>query len=162
MEPPTLDRVAALFTIGHSKHPAERFARLLAQHDIELLVDVRSVPYSRFSPHFNKAALESAALESSVDYLYLGAELGGRPQEPEFYDSAGAVRYDVLAATDRFRAGLQRLTDEATARRVAIMCAEEDPAKCHRRRLVGHAMRGFELHHIRGDGHVDIEWSLAG
>jgi uncharacterized protein (DUF488 family) len=91
--------------------------------------------------------------------VFLGAELGGRPPEPEFRDASGYVRYDLVRQTGRFRGGLDRLLTGAAAYRVAIMCSEEDPVRCHRRLLVTPALvqAGVKVRHIRGDGTVVAE-----
>ena len=127
---------AQLWTIGHSNHPADRFGALLQQHGIETVVDVRSQPYSRFSPHFRQTRLRELLSDIGISYLFLGDELGGRPKEPEFYDSAGNVRYDRVTHTERFAKGLRRLMTTAETQQVAAMCSEEDPTRCHRRLLV--------------------------
>ena len=69
----------SVFTIGHSNHPAEVFLRLLLQHGIEEIVDVRSSPHSRYNPQFNRKALQAVLAEAGVGYVFMGAELGGRP-----------------------------------------------------------------------------------
>ena len=153
-----------VWTIGHSTHPADALIELLRGHGIEALADVRSAPYSRHNPQFRKEQLRAAAEETGLRYVWLGAELGGRPPEPEFYDVKGHARYDLVAATERFQTGLGRLLTGAAAYRVAIMCSEEDPARCHRRLLVTRALveREVEVRHIRGNGQVMAESELAG
>ena len=150
-----------LWSIGHSNHGPERFVELLQQHGIEAVADVRSQPYSRFSPHFRQTALRQLLAEAGLGYVFLGRELGGRPPEPDLYDDAGNVLYDQLAQTERFADGLQRLLDGAVKQRVAMMCSEEDPAHCHRRLLITQALleRGAPptVIHIRGDGRLVAE-----
>lgn len=91
-----------------------------------------------------------------MEYVYLGQELGGRPEGAENYDAAGHVLYGRLATSEPFREGLERLTALANQRRIAVMCAEEDPGKCHRHLLVGRVLeeRGAEVRHIRKDGSI--------
>ena len=135
---------------------------ILKQNEIELVVDTRSQPYSKFAPHFSSGSIEALLKKEGIDYLFLGKELGGRPQEPEFYDSEGHVLYWKLANTAKLKEGIQRLEEEAKTRRVAIMCSEEDPRCCHRRLLVGKVLsgRGTELDHIRSDGRIQPEEEL--
>ena len=94
----------------------------------------------------------------------MGAELGGRPKEDEFYDSEGRVLYGKLAQSQRFRDGLERLEATLLESRVAIMCSEENPAACHRRLLVGQALkeRGVEALHLRADGSAQADDDLGG
>ncbi|HTW92060.1 MAG TPA: DUF488 domain-containing protein [bacterium] len=152
-----------VFTIGHSNVTQEAFVALLKTHNIEVLVDVRSAPYSKYVPHFNGDALKQAVLKAGIKYLYLGAELGGRPRERGFYDEKGHVRYDLIAESPEFREGIERLLRGIREHRVALMCNEEDPHECHRRLLVGRVLtaRGVTVLHIRGDGRVQAEAELA-
>ena len=119
-------------------------------------MDVRSQPYSSYSKHFCEAPLRRLLKEAGLAYLFMGRELGGRPPEPEFYDEDGHVLYGELAATERFGQGLRRLVDGATRYRVAVMCSEENPISCHRRRLITRALREtgpqVTILHIRGTG----------
>ncbi|MGH7147054.1 MAG: DUF488 family protein [Nitrospiraceae bacterium] len=151
-----------IFSIGHSNHPLERFLSLLREYKIDLLVDTRSMPYSRFAPQFSAEQIQSALEKAGIRYLFLGRELGGRPDEAEYYDSEGHVLYWKLANSSKLREGIRRLEEAVRARRVAIMCSEEDPSSCHRRLLVGRVLssRGTELEHIRGDGRLQTEDDL--
>ena len=150
-----------LWSIGHSNHGPERFVELLQQHGIEAVADVRSQPYSRFSPHFRQTALRQLLAEAGLGYVFLGRELGGRPPEPDLYDDAGNVLYDRVARTGRFAEGLRHLLAGAATQRVAMMCSEEDPTRCHRRLLITQALleRGAPptVIHIRGDGRLVAE-----
>jgi uncharacterized protein (DUF488 family) len=154
----------AVWTVGHSTHPADELIALLRAQHIEVLADVRSQPYSRHNPQFRRESLKAALEQAGLRYVFLGAELGGRPPEPEFQDGNGHVRYDLVRETERFRGGLDRLVTGAASYRVAIMCSEEDPVRCHRRRLITPALiqAGVEVRHIRGDGRVVAEAELAG
>ena len=153
----------AVWTIGHSTHPVDSLVELLRGQGIKALADVRSAPYSRHNPQFRKEKLRASLEQAGLRYVWLGAELGGRPPEPEFYDVKGHARYDLVAETERFQAGLERLLTGAASYRVAIMCSEEDPARCHRRLLVTQTLvaRGVEVRHIRGDGQVVTEAELS-
>jgi uncharacterized protein (DUF488 family) len=153
-----------VFTIGHSNHSAERFFGLLKGYGIEVVVDTRSHPYSRHAPRFNASVLEAALARDGVGYLFLGGELGGRPEGEEFYDENGRVDYALLGCSGPFLDGISRLEGEILARTVALLCSEENPVRCHRRLLVGRALEemGFTLRHIRGDGSIQIEGETNG
>lgn len=157
VEPPTI------WSIGHSNHDMVRLLELLRGAQVEVVADLRSQPYSRFSPHFSRGALRSALMEIGLDYVFLGEELGGRPPEPELYDSDGHVLYSEVAKTERFAAGLRRLLDGAARYRVAMLCSEEDPTDCHRRLLVTRVLseRSVPVLHIRGDGTTLAETELT-
>ena len=147
-----------VLTIGHSNHTWVGFAGLLTRHDASIVADVRSVPYSRFNPHFNRDALRSALSAIGIDYVYLGRELGGRPDDPACYES-GRVCYDRVAKTDDFRRGLDRINTEAARHRVVLMCAEKDPLDCHRTLLVARALetKGVDILHILPNGSIETE-----
>jgi uncharacterized protein (DUF488 family) len=154
---------AHMLTIGHSRHPLDVFLQLLARYDVELLADVRSVPQSRFSPQFGRKQLEAAVAATGRSYLFLGKELGGRPDGASFYDDDGHVLYGRRARSAEFLDGVRRLEAELPGRRVAILCSEENPAHCHRRLLVGRVLgaQGVAIDHIRGDGRLEPESELA-
>jgi uncharacterized protein (DUF488 family) len=150
------DAPAPIYTIGHSNHSVERLLELLAANEIAVVVDVRSSPYSKYADQFNLAALEAALTQAGPRYVYLGDALGGMPNVPGFYDAEGHVRYDLIAASDRFREGLARLLGIARERRVALLCSEEDPQECHRHLLLARVLgeQGVAVLHLRGDGSV--------
>lgn len=144
------------FTIGHSTHNIEKFIGLLKQHQITALVDVRSSPYSRVNPQFNRESLKEVLREQEIAYVFLGKELGARSNDPTCY-VRGKVQYDRLAKTDLFSEGLDRVRQGAEKYRIALMCAEKDPLACHRtilvtRHLVG---RGMSAQHILEDGSLE-------
>jgi uncharacterized protein (DUF488 family) len=148
--------MSLIFTIGHSVHPIDRFAALLGQHGITAIADVRSSPYSRFSPHFRRKVLEAELRARDIAYVFLGAELGARREEPEVYDG-DLARYDRIAATAAFARGIERVEQGAEKFRVALMCAEKDPLTCHRAILVARALslRGHELEHVHAGGALE-------
>ncbi len=153
---------AVVYTIGHSNQGIDAFLEMLRTHHIQVIIDVRSSPYSRFAPHFSKRPLQQALSNGGIRYLYLGDRLGGMPRDEEFYDSDGYVLYGKIAATPTFREALDRVVKGASQYRLALMCAEENPAGCHRRLLVGRALRdrGLTVMHIRGDGSVVDDTAL--
>ncbi len=137
---------------------------MLKEHGIEVLVDTRSRPYSRYTPHFNSRALSASLSNDGIGYLFLGNELGGRPEGEEFYDAEGRVDYALVERSRIFLDGMARLEREISLRTVAVLCSEENPAGCHRRLLVGWALgeRGIVVRHIRGDGGVQTEGEEPG
>jgi uncharacterized protein (DUF488 family) len=146
-----------LYTIGHSNHSAEHFVELLQRHSIEVLADVRSQPFSRYTPHFNRESLAAILLRHKIRYWFIGDQLGGRPSGNQFYDDAGHVLYHRLAEADFFVQGIDRLLHGIKSHRAAMMCSEEDPLICHRHRLVARILheRGVTIQHIRDDGRIE-------
>ena len=149
-------REALVLTVGHSNHPLEKFVSLLKQHDVATLVDVRSAPYSRFNPQFNRKSLDAALHAHGIAYLFMGHALGGRPEDRSCYED-GRVRYDRLARTSLYREGIDRVVEAARDECVALMCAEKEPLDCHRTLLVGRSLagRGVAVTHILADGTLE-------
>jgi uncharacterized protein (DUF488 family) len=135
---------------------------LLRSHDIEVVADVRSSPWSRFARQFNREALERSLSSAGLRYVFLGNQLGGRPQGDDLYDDGGHVLYGLVAETPWFLEGVELLEEEAVRSRVAMMCSEEDPTECHRRLLVARVLsaHGVRVEHIRGSGQLQSEEEL--
>ena len=146
-----------LFTIGHSNHGFEHFLGLLRRHDIEAVADVRSRPYSRFVPHFSKDRLARLLGQEGLGYLFLGAELGGKPQAGEA--AASAMTYQSRVRQPAFGKGIDRLLAAAGTQRVALMCRERDPLDCHRLHLICRylAPRDPDIRHILPDGALEAQ-----
>ena len=145
-----------VLTIGHSTHSFDAFVALLKQHDVTALADVRSAPYSRLHPQFNRETLAQCLKPLAISYVFLGRELGGRSDDPSCYDG-GRVRYERLARTELFRSGLDRVVRGADEHRIALMCAEKEPLECHRTLLVARALTevGIVVQHILSDGRLE-------
>lgn len=155
--------MSTVYTVGHSAHTFEKFASLLAAYRIDVVVDTRSAPYSRFAPQFDREILHRALGKSGIRYLFLGDSLGGRPENPAYYDAQGHVLYSRITKDALFVSGIERLERGIAEFRVATMCGEEDPAHCHRRLLVGRVLveRGHELLHIRADARLETDADVA-
>ncbi|HEX5505361.1 MAG TPA: DUF488 domain-containing protein [Thermomicrobiales bacterium] len=158
-----------IFTIGHSNTGVAEFIALLRRHEIIAVADVRSRPYSQYLPHFNQPALKAALREAGIGYVFLGKELGARPDDPGCYVE-GKARYERIAATAPFAEGIARLRKGLRTSRIAIMCAEKDPLVCHRTILVCYHLRRLEpdltIAHILAAGglesHEQVEQRLLG
>jgi uncharacterized protein (DUF488 family) len=150
-----------IYTIGHSNGTADRLLELLRQHEITAVADVRSQPYSRFNPQFNREALASVLRSSGVDYVFLGHELGARSEDPACYRN-GRAQYALIARTPLFERGIERLLAGAEKFRVAILCAEKDPLSCHRTVLIARSLheRGIRVGHILEDGTLEDHEAL--
>jgi len=145
-----------VYTIGHSTHSTEKLIQLLAGHDVTTVADVRSQPYSRINPQFNRESLRAELRTVGITYVFLGRELGARSEDRGCY-IAGQVQYDLLARTALFQEGLMRIAQGVGSHRIALMCAEKDPLTCHRAILVCRhlAVRGIAAQHILEDGQLE-------
>jgi len=161
-ESPSMDKV---FTIGHSRHPAEDFIRLLQQHRVTVLLDVRSAPYSVRYPQFNREALQHLLIRSGIAYRFAGEYFGARQENPEYYTEEGWLDYRAFARSDSFRQGVD-LLDQFLCQgdSPVLMCAEKDPFDCHRAIMVGRelALQGYEVIHILEDGKLQSQAELDG
>jgi uncharacterized protein (DUF488 family) len=158
-------QVVEVLSVGHSTLPYERFLQLLRRVNVTAIADVRSAPYSRRFPQFNRETLSSELRADGIAYVFLGKELGGRPSEPQLYCD-GIADYERMSRTVDFEKGMDRVVEGAKKYRIALMCSERDPLDCHRCLLVGRtlAQRGVRVNHILGDGgvvsHSEIEDKL--
>lgn len=152
---------AKLFTIGHSTHPIEKFFELLSRYSITAIADVRSHPYSRYNPQFNRETLKESLKQPQIGYVFLGDQLGVRSKNPEHYLNS-KVQYSALAASRQFAEGRERLIKGMEKFRIALMCAEKDPLSCHRSILVTRYLRikDLDIVHIREDGTIETNDDL--
>jgi uncharacterized protein (DUF488 family) len=155
--------MSSFYTLGHSNHDLETWLALVLKHEIDVVVDTRSSPYSKYVPQFDRELIQRSLEEAGIRYLFLGAELGGRPANPTYYDAKGHVLYSRLREDARFQAAIARLETDIGRSQVALVCGEEDPAHCHRRLLIGRVLteRGHAMLHIRGDGRLESDATVA-
>ena len=149
---------AEILTVGHSTHEIERFLELLRSADVETVADVRRYPGSRRNPQFGAAALAAALREAGVEFEPLAEELGGRRAGRADSPNGGWRVEGFRAYADYmqdpgFAAGIRRLEQTAVDRRTAVLCAEADWRRCHRR-LIADALlvRGWRVLHVGPQG----------
>ena len=163
----TKDKPPELYTVGHSTLEIDDFLALLKENYIQVLVDVRSQPYSRFNPQYNRESFKHAMAYANIEYIFAGEYLGGRPTDPTCYkdgvvpdgkaDYLKLVDYAEVMKRDWYQRSIQRLLEIASERQTVIMCSEEDPMSCHRHRLITQTLlnQGIPVWHIRSDGRVE-------
>ena len=146
----------SVFTIGHSTHSIKAFITLLQRYGVTEVADVRSAPYSRFNPQFNRELLAYSLAACGIEYAFFGLELGGRPDDASCYEN-GRVRYNRVSKTRSFQRGIERVVQDMTSHCVALMCAEKEPLECHRTLLVAQALQtqGITVKHILANGGVE-------
>lgn len=158
-----IDNDKVVYTIGHSNFPIEEFIALITKYNIRKVIDIRSVPYSKYYPQFNNERLSCTLKENGIKYIYDGERLGGRISDPTCYlnkqlstrktNIAELVDYEILKTKDWFNNGINNLLALAQNENIAIMCSEENPARCHRNLLVARRLLelGIKVYHIRKD-----------
>lgn len=148
-----------LYTLGHSSSDWSDFVNALRKWDVTLLVDIRSRPRSLRFPHFSQPEFELSLREAGVAYLFLGEELGGRPDDPKAYRADGLVNYRERRKSFGFQAGIERVLTELERVDLALMCAEEDPLECHRFLMICPELvaLGVQPQHIRKGGRLESQ-----
>ena len=138
-----------LYTIGHSNQSQEDFLSLLCKHDIDCVVDVRSVPASKYSPQFNQEELKWFLKRNGVQYLHFGEEFGAR--RLDCLNEEGQVDFEKAVTTPCFLSGVDRLRNGLEKGfHISLMCSEANPLECHRFSLVSRYFfdQGIDVRHI--------------
>ena len=158
MEPSESARV---LTIGHSTLALGSFLNLLRKAGVTAVADVRSSPFSRRSPHFNRDDFRASLKESGIKYVFLGKELGGRPRAQNLYCN-GVADYEKMALEPTFLKGIDRIVDGSKEHTIGLMCSEHDPLDCHRCLLVGRALadRKISIGHILSNGNIATQYDI--
>ena len=141
---------SSIYSIGHGNKSIDVLIVELRHFEINYLIDIRSKPYSKYSPHFNQNSLKFSLIEKNITYAFMGDVLGGLPEDLGCYTN-GHVDYEKLKEKDFFRIGLQRLISAHNKNiKVAIMCSESKPEECHRTKLIGEELKhiGILVNHI--------------
>ena len=146
-----------IYTIGHSNHDLLDFLDILKKYDVKLLVDLRSDPYSKYAPQFNKSEFQQHVEAAGIKYRYSGSSIGGKPKDSSLFTSSGKPDYDKLAATQPFQDELKAIVALAEKTRIALMCSEGNPTECHRERIIAPVLKsmGVKVVHIMPDGNTE-------
>ena len=155
-----MNETKELYTIGHSNHSTEAFIQLLKKHLINCIVDVRSAPYSKYVPQFNKNEIKKTLSENGIKYVPMGDEFGARRNDVSLFHSKGYLDFDKTARTELFLKGIERVCRGIEERfRIALMCTEQNPLECHRFSLVARSFvqQGFSVIHIMSDGTLQTQ-----
>jgi uncharacterized protein (DUF488 family) len=160
------DKQSVIYTIGHGNREIEALINLLNQNSITVLIDVRSLPYSRFHPQFRQSNLKHSLESVGITYLWFGKELGGRPADPSLYHN-GKANYRAIKETEIFKVGIQRVLQLVKENiKVTLICSESNPNDCHRKHLIANELVAFGITvlHINKVGvieqHVNINYTL--
>ena len=156
--------MGSIFTIGSSIHAIDEFIALLNKYKINVVADVRSVPYSKYTPQYNREKLNNVLKENQINYLDFNKEFGARRKEPEAYTN-GIVDFKKVVNLPEFLCGIERISEGISkGYNIALLCAEKNPINCHRFFLVSKALvekLGIKIDHILYDGsvinHHDLE-----
>ncbi|MFW5714041.1 MAG: DUF488 family protein [Brevefilum sp.] len=144
-----------IYTIGHSNLNFMRFLSLLQEHNVNHIIDIRSIPYSRNAPWSNKSRLSDILKPFKIRYTYLGHKLGGKKPAREKFSQA-----ETLSSLEIFNQAVQSLIDLSARDHLALLCAESDPVKCHRQHVIAQTLMDSEVKviHILKDGQLLEAW----
>jgi uncharacterized protein (DUF488 family) len=152
-----------VYSIGHSNHEAVHLLALLQQHEVDVVIDVRSTPWSQRYPQFNGDELKRYLSGQAIDYAQFGLWFGARQPDERYYTPAGWLNYSWFTASPTFAAGIKELDNYlGLGKKPVLLCAEKDPFNCHRAIMVGRALslHGYELRHILADGELQSQEEL--
>ncbi|WP_412464921.1 DUF488 domain-containing protein [Flavobacterium mekongense] len=148
-----------IFTIGYGNRNIQAFIKLLQKYEIEILIDVRTNPFSRYNPDFSSKKLELHLINNDIRYLFLGHELGGKPTDLSCYTN-NVLDYEKIKSKSFFGNGIEEVIQiSKSGLKSAIMCAELSPSLCHRKSIIGLHLKllGFNVQHIDRDGAILTE-----
>ncbi|MCG9127604.1 DUF488 domain-containing protein [Candidatus Poribacteria bacterium] len=139
------NNIIPIYTVGYGSRSITEFIEVLKQYHIAFLIDVRSIPYSRYKPEFSKKPLENEVEKHGIRYVFMGELLGGKPDDESCYVE-GLVDYEKVKKMDFFQQGIERIqTAFSQQQRVALMCSEGKPEQCHRFKLVATTLSTLDL-----------------
>jgi uncharacterized protein (DUF488 family) len=155
--------MSSIYTVGHSTHELTYFLKLLQLHQVNCLVDVRSVAASSYNPQYNKDTLSAFLKDNGITYLHFSKEFGARQTARELLDNTGQLDFEKVHHASHFRQGIERLKQGLIkGYTIALMCAESEPLDCHRFGMVSTALvrDGIDVVHIMKDGSVKTHQEL--
>ena len=137
--------IIPIYTIGYGSRSITEFIEVLQQYEIAYLIDVRSVPHSSYKPEFSKKPLAKEVEKHGIRYVFMGEQLGGKPDDESCYVN-GMVDYEKVKDAEFFQRGIERLHTAFTQQqRIALMCAEGKPEHCHRTKLISATLTTQDL-----------------
>ena len=151
-----------IYTIGIGNQPIQVFIKNLKKYNIQAVIDIRSKPYSRYRPDYNRQALQNHLSANKIGYKFQGDKLGGIPNNPELLTN-NLPDYEKIRKTILYQQGLGYLEKGLEFNcRMALLCACSDYTKCHRHNLVGVDLErlGYKVVHILKDGNIIQEKRL--
>lgn len=151
------------YTIGYAHHTQESFLALLKRYQINCVIDVRTMAYSKFHPQFNKEPIKYFFNKQGILYRQMQEAFGIIRPDSLLLNEAGYLDFVKIADLPVFKEGIETIIRGIEAGyHIAFMCAEKAPGDCHRSTLVGRALRdrGYDIYHILYDGHLQTQSDL--
>ena len=151
-----------IYTIGHSVHKADYFINLLKKHDIDLVLDVRSSPFSKHASQFNREIIQKELERNGIHYKFVGNTFGARQKDSSLYSDEGILDFDKVKKTDKFKECVEKVIEYINRANIVLMCSEKDPIDCHRSILLSKAFfdEDINIKHILENGEVETQLGL--
>ena len=149
-----------IYTIGHSIHPINFFLKLLFENKIDCVVDVRSVPYSKYASQYNAKELKQLLQNNGIHYVFMGKEFGARQSDRTFYHKDGYLDFNKVIQSALFKKGIERISEGLNkGLSIVFMCKEKDPIDCHRNFMVARAFYDlkYNIVHIHENGELETQ-----
>jgi uncharacterized protein (DUF488 family) len=151
-----------IYTIGHSVYEIGYFINLLNKYEIDLVLDVRSTPYSKHAPQFNRKVIKKSLENKEINYEFLGDVFGARQKDHALFNEKGILDFDKFKDADSFKKALNKVIENINLSNIVLMCSEKEPLDCHRSILISKAFsnHGVEVYHILDNGELESHKSL--
>lgn len=156
-----------IYAIGHSNYQLEKLVDMLKKYNIDVVVDIRETPYSKYNVQYNKEVFQESLKKQGFKYIYMGNEFGARRSDKGTYTKEGYADFEKVEKEEIFLEGIERLVKGCKmGYKIALLGAMQDPIRCHRSILLGRVLeqRGFNIKYIMHEGNLscqeDIEESL--
>ena len=152
-----------IYTLGHSNYPFDKFIEILKKHNINCIVDIRGIPYSKYNTQYNKEVLQSNLRKLGYTYIYMADEFGAKRRTRNSYNDEGYADFDKVILEDEFKRGIERLKVGCSKNyKIVLLGAMQEPIRCHRAILLGKELikAGFDVKHIMHEGDLKVQSEL--
>ncbi|WP_330694231.1 DUF488 domain-containing protein [Intestinibacter bartlettii] len=144
-----------IYTLGHSNYPFDKFIEILKRYNINCVVDIRGIPYSKYNTQYNKEVLQSNLRKLGYTYIYMADEFAAKRKNKISYNKEGYADFEKVVLEDAFKKGIERLKVGCSKNyKIVLLGAMQDPIRCHRAILMGRELikAGFDVKHIMHEG----------
>ena len=152
-----------IYTLGHSNYPFDQFIDILKKYDINCVVDIRAIPYSKYNTQYNKEFFQSTLKKLGYTYIYMADEFGAKRKTRQSYNQEGYADFEKVILEDDFKKGIERLkTGCSKGYKIVLLGAMQEPIRCPRTILIGKQLikEGFCVKHIMHEGDLKSQNDL--
>lgn len=152
-----------VYTLGHSNYPFDKFIEILKKYNINCVVDIRAIPYSKYNTQYNKEFFQNNLKKLGYTYIYMADEFGAKRKTKESYNSQGYADFDKVILEKDFKRGIERLKVGCNkGYKIVLLGAMQEPIRCPRAILVGRQLvkEGFDVKYIMHEGNLKTQNDL--